>query len=235
MHKFKMARKRDQARHNAARAKQELYVDLIVGAAERVFAERGFDSAKIQEIAQEAGLSAGTLYTVFAGKAEIYRTIHERRSRALLAACEAALDAESPLARLLDFVGAYLAFLVAHPDYLRMHLGDASAWGFCERFESQVQARAWQSGYQIEVRLFAEGIEEGIFVEREPSLLVRMMAAIQQVQLAHWVENGMEQEAETLLAGMREDLVRSFCRPAVVRWLSEQPSAPVNIRDPGRT
>jgi len=221
-----MTRKRNPARQTAARAKRELYVDLIVGAAERIFAERSFDSAKIQEIAQEAGLAPGTLYKVFPGKAEIFRTIHERRSRDLLAACEAALVAGTPpLARLLAFVGAYLEFLVAHLDYLRMHLDDASAWGFGERFESHVQARAWRRGYDIEVGLFAEGIEEGVFVRRDPSLLVRMMAATQQVQLAHWVENGMEQDADALLAGMQEDLVRSFCQPSVVRWLSKQAAA----------
>jgi AcrR family transcriptional regulator len=221
-----MPRTRNQGRASAARAKHELYEDLIIGAAERVFAERSFDSAKIQEIAQEAGLAPGTLYKIFPGKAEIFRTIHERRSRDLLAACEAALVAGAPpLARLLAFVAAYLEFLVAHPDYLRMHLGDASAWGFGERFESHVQARAWRRGHEVEVGLFEEGIEDGVFVRRDPSLLVRMMAAIQQVQLAHWVEEGMEQAPETLLAGMREDLVRSFCQPAVVRWLSERSAA----------
>jgi AcrR family transcriptional regulator len=227
-----MAKRRERARASVARAKQELYEDLIVDAAERVFAERSFDAAKIQDIAHEAGLALGTLYRVFPGKAELFRAIHERRSRALLGACEAALEADAPpLARLLAFVAAYLEFLVAHPDYLRMHLGDASAWGFGERFESHVQARAWRRGHEIEVGIFLQGIEEGVFVPRDPSLLVRMMAAIQQVQLAHWVEGGMQEAPEVLLAGMREDLIRSFCRPAVVRWLADRSEAVESARE----
>ncbi|MAG31730.1 MAG: hypothetical protein CL908_12655 [Deltaproteobacteria bacterium] len=213
--------RRKRARQSAVRARTELYEDLIVGAAERVFAERGFDAAKIQEVAEEAGLALGTLYKVFRGKSEIFRTIHERRSRDLLAFCEAALEPDAPpLARLLDFVTAYLEFLIAHPDYLRMQLGDASAWGFGERFESRVQAGAWLRGHEIEVEIFECGIAAEVFVSRDPSLLVRMMGAIQQVQLAHWIEGGMRETAETLLAGMQKDLVRCFCRPAVVRWLS---------------
>ena len=54
---------------------------------------------------------------------------------------------------------------------------------------------------------------EVITIERDPSVLVRMMGAIQQVQLAHWIESGMRQAPDALLAEMREDLVRSFCRP----------------------
>ena len=209
-----MAARGSRRRKSASRARDELYAELVVDAAERVFAERGFDAAKIQEIADEAGIALGTLYKVFRGKAEIHRTIHEQRSRNLFDACEAALlDAASPLEELLAFVTAYLEFLIAHPDYLRMHLGDSSAWGFGNRFESGVQAQAWRRGHETEVAIFRRGIEEGVFLERDPSLLVRMMAAIQQVALAHWIESGMRQAPAALLAEMREDLVRSFCRP----------------------
>jgi hypothetical protein len=52
-----------------------------------------------------------------------------------------------------------------------------------------------------------------------------MMGAIQQVQLGHWIEGGMQQTPAELLDTMREDLVRSFCRPAVVRWLEESSTA----------
>jgi AcrR family transcriptional regulator len=213
---------RRRGRKSASQARDELYVELTVDAAERVFAERGFDAAKIQEVADEAGIALGTLYKVFRGKAEIFRTIHERRSRDLFAACEGAIrGATSPLQELLAFVMAYLQFLIAHPEYLRMHLGDSSAWGFGNRFESGVQAQAWRRGHAMEVAIFRRGIEEGVFIERDPSLLVRMMGAIQQVRLAHWIEGGMQQESGALLAEMREDLVRSFCQPGVVRWLEE--------------
>lgn len=212
-----------RGRRRARRARDELYVELVVEAAERVFAERGYDAAKMQEIADEAGIALGTLYKVLRGKAEIFRTIHQRRSRDLFDACEAAVrGADAPLEQLLAFVTAYLELLVAHPDYLRMLLGDASAWGFGGRFESRVQAQAWRRGHEIEVGIFRRGIRAGVFVERDPSLLVRTMGAIQQVQLAHWIEGGMRRAPDALLAEMREDLVRSFCRPAVARWLAER-------------
>jgi len=213
-----MARRRPRER--ARRAKRALYRELIVEAAERVFAEGGFESSKIQDVADEAGIALGTLYKSFSGKAEIFRSIHERRSRELLERCETSIDeGASPLLALLGYVSSYLEFLLAHPDYLRMHLDESSAWGFGARFESRVQVEAWQRAHDIEVAFIAEGIREGIFVDRPASLLVRTLASIQQVQLAWWIESGGEQAPGALLEQMRVDLVRAVCRPAVAAWL----------------
>lgn len=209
-------------RERTQQAKRALYRELIREAAERVFAEQGFESAKIQDVADEAGVALGTLYKCFSGKAEILRAIHEHRSRELLARCEAAAGGEaSPLRALLAYVGGYLEYLLAHPDYLRMHLDEASAWGFGARFGSGVQNDAWQTAHDAEVALLREGARAGVFLERDPSLLVRMAAAIQQVQLAGWIEADGGIEPDALMARMREDLVRTVCRPAVVVWLEE--------------
>ena len=93
-----------------------------------------------------------------------------------------------------------------------MHLAESNAWGFGRRFASRVQAEAWERGHAAEVELFREGIRRGLFVDRDPSLLVRMMAAAQQVQLAHWVERGMPGGPARLVAEVRDHVVRAFCR-----------------------
>lgn len=49
----------------------------IVEAAERVFVRRGFDAATMQEIADEAGSSAGNIYRYFEGKEDLIRTAIE--------------------------------------------------------------------------------------------------------------------------------------------------------------
>ena len=52
-------------REEARRARNELYRQHILQAAERVFSERGFENAKLQEISAQAGLSMGTIYSIF--------------------------------------------------------------------------------------------------------------------------------------------------------------------------
>ena len=49
--------------------------DSIREAAERVFVRRGFDGATIQEIADEAGVSAGNIYRYFDSKADLIHAV----------------------------------------------------------------------------------------------------------------------------------------------------------------
>src|SRR3990172_6266117 len=79
------AKANEQARETVRRRRTELYRTVVLEAAERVFAERGFAEAKMQQIAATAGLSLATLYGVFPGKAELFDAIHELRGAELLA------------------------------------------------------------------------------------------------------------------------------------------------------
>lgn len=63
--------------------------------ARRVFEERGFHAASLEEIAEEAGYSKGAIYSNFSGKDELFLAVLEehieQRARAVV---DAALDGE---------------------------------------------------------------------------------------------------------------------------------------------
>ena len=52
--------------------------DQIMSAAEEVFTQRGFDEARMDDIAEETGLSKGTLYLYYKSKDELIIAILER-------------------------------------------------------------------------------------------------------------------------------------------------------------
>jgi AcrR family transcriptional regulator len=60
----------------------------ILDAAERVFGTQGFARAKMTEIAERAGLAAGTLYNYFDSKEAIFRALLEERGEELSARLE---------------------------------------------------------------------------------------------------------------------------------------------------
>lgn len=62
-----------------------MYRELVIDAAERVFASRGYAGTRMQDVADEAGLAIATVYATIAGKEELYAAIHERNGRVLLA------------------------------------------------------------------------------------------------------------------------------------------------------
>lgn len=49
----------------------------LIGAAERVFSRRGFQDASLREIASEAGLTTGAVYSNFDGKADLFLAVLE--------------------------------------------------------------------------------------------------------------------------------------------------------------
>ena len=53
----------------------DLTREKLIEAASRVFAERGYDGAGVQEIARRAGLTTGAIYGRFKGKAELLREV----------------------------------------------------------------------------------------------------------------------------------------------------------------
>lgn len=57
------------------RASDPFAHDRLLEAAKRVFAERGLDRAKVEDIAQQAGLSKGAFYLHFESKDEAFREV----------------------------------------------------------------------------------------------------------------------------------------------------------------
>lgn len=83
--------------------------EQLLHAAERVFAQRGFHGASVENISREAGLSTGALYSNFAGKEELFLSLYEerveRRRRELRAAVDEAGGGAAGLASAAASVG----------------------------------------------------------------------------------------------------------------------------------
>lgn len=112
----------DTARRDAARSRAAL-----LEAAERVFAERGFDAATMQEIGAAAGLSRGAPGYFFGSKRALYAAVVERvfaeRHDALAEAFApppGPLDGAAVEAALARGVAAYLDFLRERPAFVRL-------------------------------------------------------------------------------------------------------------------
>ena len=204
----------------------------MLEAAEKSFAEKGFDATKMEEIAAESGLSLGTVYSVFAGKPDLMRAVQATRNREILALASAAAgQAAGPLERLLAAVRAYVEFFVSHPEYLRIHLRGGHAWGLAGAgSRSRSQAHAWDEGIDLYAALFEAGIAAGVFHPGPARLQARMMIAMQQVQLADWVERGMPGDLEALLANVETQLRRAFCRAPDAGMGGDAPAGPTPLR-----
>jgi AcrR family transcriptional regulator len=205
---------RDRARDRAQSARHALYRDLVIEAAEATFAEHGVESSKMEQIAEAAGLSLGTVYAVFRGKAAIVDALHERRLREVLErAAQVVRGLSDPLEMLIAGVRAYVEYFLANPDYLRMYIAEGTSWGMRAGESARpTRAKAWSEGIAMQERLFGQGIEAGIFHAGNPNRMARTMVAMQQVRLADWLADDMADDPDTIIAEIELQLRRCFCR-----------------------
>src|SRR5256886_8442852 len=89
----------------------------IIDAAIKVFAERGFHTATVAEIARAAGVADGTIYLYFKSKDDLLLRLFDEKMTALLAEVKAALAQERSAAeKLKRFIQLHLALVERNPD-----------------------------------------------------------------------------------------------------------------------
>ncbi len=189
-----------------------MYRSLVVDAAEHLFATRGYEQTKIQDVASASGLSLGTLYSVFDGKADILEAIHnERLGELFLLTGETMQSSERAAARLLDGNRVFIRWLTEHPDFLRIHLDD-STWASNPRGVSEGQVNAWRRGIELIASVVQKAMDEGDAHETDPTLAARLLVAMQQVFMSAWVESGMQEDPDVLCDRIDQQIRRSLFR-----------------------
>lgn len=191
--------------------RRAVYRQAINEAAERVFADKGTERSRMQEIATEAGISLGTLYGVIEGKQSLFEGIQLRRMREFFECIRQARDSASDtLARHLAVVRDGTRFFLEHPDFLRMCVRAGFGWASIGG-TSELAADIWNEGASVPRDLFARGVEEGIYVDDDPELMVRKMLALKQVELTWWVDQGMTAPHDEVADRIERQFIRAFC------------------------
>jgi TetR/AcrR family transcriptional regulator len=93
----------------------------IINAAEKVFYEKGFDGASMDEVAKEAQFTKRTVYQYFTNKDELYFTIAVKGFKQLLSYFEAAIEKGQNGFEKINLSGlAYYQFYKDFPDAFRL-------------------------------------------------------------------------------------------------------------------
>ena len=97
----------------------------ILDAAERLFAERGYDTTSLADVGASAGVSRATPGYFFGSKAELYAAVLERCLDEVRVAVrtgrDRAMASSRPVEEILaGAVGDYFDFLASHPNFVRL-------------------------------------------------------------------------------------------------------------------
>ncbi|HXQ20510.1 MAG TPA: TetR/AcrR family transcriptional regulator [Candidatus Acidoferrales bacterium] len=208
-----MAPVRRKPRHEARQARTDVYRQHILAAAERVFAEHGFETAKVQDISKVVGLSMGTIYAVFPSKEDLFRALLDARGRELLGLARDVVARQAPpLETVRALSAAYIDYFVAHPEFLRMHLREGTSWVLTPSAGGNGRAELWRDAHALQADIFRRGIAQGVFVDEDPGFLAKLYSAMDQVVLSDWVTSGMKASRDELVRRLQALVERAFCR-----------------------
>lgn len=103
----------------ALRERYERRRGAVVADAARVFAERGYDQTSVQQLADELGIAAGSLYHYFGGKEQLLIGICDELTHGLVEEAEAAVHAaDTPEEALRAIVRIWLGRVIEHRHHM---------------------------------------------------------------------------------------------------------------------
>jgi AcrR family transcriptional regulator len=164
--------------------------DLLLSAAELVFARVGYERAQVEEIAEAAGFSKGALYAHFKSKEELFLGLYETKTASYLAKLRHALDSAPTREGKIDaFRSFYIdlskekdwalitlevkLFIRRHPEVkerLRQideHVGDSVEWALTRLFGNSAGAAGEALGGIFSALVLEADLEPDVLPERK--------------------------------------------------------------------
>lgn len=140
-------------------------INLVLDAAEKVFAESSFAESSVEEIARGAELSVGTLYNLFRSKEEIYMSVVSRSVTSFFAELnQRVAEARGPHEQLRSTVRHFFEHFAHYSRQFRLYVSATN--GFQWELKNKLigeSAEAQQSFFLRLVQICQCGLDEGIF------------------------------------------------------------------------
>jgi len=150
---------------NRKERERQRHREEVLEAAEVVFAEKGFYQSTMEDVAERAEFSIGTLYNFFSSKEELYQSLMEMRIHQLNVEANAVLDETSSPEELIQaYIQAKIGLSFKYESFAKIYTRERMG----DRFSN---AELWREKMgplfeQVHKRLtgaFQEGIATGQF------------------------------------------------------------------------
>jgi TetR/AcrR family transcriptional regulator, fatty acid metabolism regulator protein len=157
---------------------------VILDAAVRVFARKGFHTSRVGDIAEEAGIAHGLLYHYFSSKDEVLRTVFSQAWSRLLAALHAVEAGGEPAPEQLRKVAAILLRTWRdEPDLVRVLVREVARSPHLAEQVDEVR-----EAFLVIQRVIERGQEEGTFrADLDPRLTSWIVYGSLEELLTGWV------------------------------------------------
>jgi len=180
---------------------------LILDAAVRVFAHKGYHTSRVGDIAEEAGVAHGLLYHYFRSKEELLETIFRETWRDVLDAVRAVEETdESARDRLAGVAKILLRAWRRDPDLVRVLVREVTRSSHLQERIGEIDAAF--AGLE---RIIARGQQEGEFrSDLDPRMTSYVFYGALEEILTGWVLGQLE-DGDEAIARAEETVVEVIC------------------------
>lgn len=183
--------------------------DKLLVAARHVFVEKGYHDAKIDDIAEKAGVGKGTFYLYFEDKRAVFEELVDGLFEKLKASI-LRVDARADIAaQVRHNIRAVIAVLLAEPEVTRILLSYAE--GLDPSFLKKIGS-FYESVRQLISKTAAEGQKMGLVAPGDTRLFALWTIGGLKEVLMDWALHGTERPREELVDALFSLAQRGFLR-----------------------
>ena len=176
----------------------------IIRVAKRIFAEKGFDGATLEEIALKAEFAKGTLYGYFKNKEDLYISLLEEELGHLFGIMEGAMkEEENPLEKVKTLINRIFSYLVENREFFQIFTPERT-WllkGECAEMKKRIHPK-----FEKVVEATAECLEEvmrtGRMRKLDSKIAANALLGMVRSSAMRWMMEGqkgsLEREAEVI-------------------------------------
>ncbi len=189
----------------------------ILRAAERCFADKGFQSATMAEIAEAAEYSVGALYQYFSSKEDLFISIVVDKMKEMTKRLTAILkERKGAIEKVNAFMQVFRTLLEENEQFTRILVHETDMTRFAPGTSpiQVVRDLHEQQGVIIE-KIFAEGVKKKVFRGLPPKLMAAAFKGVIGQSIAEWLfgdhdtslENHMNVCVDIFLNGVTKRVV----------------------------
>jgi AcrR family transcriptional regulator len=163
----------------------------MLSAALDLFSQKGFKNVSVHEIAEHAEFAIGTLYKFFKNKEDIYNTLLlEAADRFHVALTSILEEKEDCHPKLQKYIHTYGDLFMTSSRAVRLYFAETFGGSFNLRATLTKELRAYyDAGEAMLGRVFAEGIQKGVYRPMDPDYLAMALHNMIITFLFKWLDD----------------------------------------------
>lgn len=152
----------------------------IQKAARKVFAEKGFEAATLEEIAERAELAKGTIYGYFENKETLFFSLIEEVMEGQAQILREVQETEKTAPeKLCEVIRRYVNYLIERQDLFRILMGQSG--GMTGNIRDEIRQKYFQAHrHQLDplVAILQEGVQKGELKNIQPNAMAYVVVGL---------------------------------------------------------